>query len=60
MKIYLADTIQRESLNHNITISYSHHLESYYAIIKNKSDIKKWSILKDKNEKQPVYSSSSS
>ena len=46
MKIYLADTKQREHLGHNKTIPYKHHLESYYAIMKDKTTITKWSIFK--------------
>jgi len=29
MKIYLADTKQRDYLGHNVKIPYLHHLESY-------------------------------
>jgi hypothetical protein len=50
MKIYLADTKQREHLGHNIKIPYLHHLESYYAIIKDRStNISKWSIFDKKH-----------
>ena len=49
MKIYLADTKQREFLGHNIKIPYLHHLESYWAIMKDKKDITKWSIFKREN-----------
>jgi len=50
MKIYLADTKSREHLGHNKKIPYLHHLESYYAIMKDKKEIIKWSIFKDKNK----------
>lgn len=38
MKIYLADTKQREHLGHNKIIPYKHHLESYYAIFKDRGE----------------------
>jgi len=46
MKIYLADTIQREGLSYNEKFKILNHLESYFAIMKNKIDIKEWSIVK--------------
>ena len=55
MKIYLADTIQRDCLGHINKVGGQWHLESYFAIIKNKTDIKKLSIFKnigEKNEKR--------
>lgn len=57
MKIYLADTKQREHLGHNVKIPYLHHLESYYAIAKdNLTDITKWSIFNEgNNAKQPIH-----
>jgi len=51
MKIYLADTIQRDYLGHIKKLGGSWHLESYFAIIKNKTDIKKLSIFKNMGEK---------
>lgn len=45
MKIYLADTIQRERLNYNMVFPIRHHLESFFAIIKNKANIEDWSIV---------------
>ena len=47
MKIYLADTIQRDYLGHIIKVGGRWHLESYFAIITKKSDIKKWSFFKE-------------
>ena len=47
MKIYLADTIQRDYLGHIIKVGGQWHLESYFAIITKKSDIKKWSFFKE-------------
>lgn len=52
MRIYLADTKQREHLGQNKTIPYLHHLESFYAIMKDKKDIIKWSIFKDKKDRK--------
>ena len=34
MKIYLADTIQRQHLGYNKRFPILHHLESFYAILK--------------------------
>jgi len=48
MKIYLADTNQRDHLGHIVKVGGQWHLESYFAIMKNKICIKKWSIFKDK------------
>ena len=50
MKIYLADTIQRDYLGHIIKVGGQWHLESYFAIITKNSDIKKWSIFKRDDE----------
>lgn len=52
MKIYLADTIQRELLNHNKKLYIYPHLESFFAIITKNSDIKKWSISNVDNYKK--------
>lgn len=41
----------REYIGYNKKIPYLHHLESYYAIMQNKTNIIKWSIFKDKNAK---------
>lgn len=50
MKIYLADTKQRDYLGHNIKIPCLHHLESYWAIKKDKKfDITKLTIFKKEN-----------
>lgn len=49
MKIYLADTIQRDYLNHIAKVGGQWHLESYFAILKNKTNITKWSIFKNEN-----------
>ena len=46
MKIYLADTIQRDYLGQIEKVGGQWHLESYFAILKNKTDITKWSIFK--------------
>ena len=53
MRIYLADTIQRDYLNHIAKVGGQWHLESYFSILIKKVDIKKWSIFKDKNENIP-------
>lgn len=50
MKIYLADTIQRDYLGHIEKMGGDNHLESYFAIITKNSDIKEWAIFKDKDE----------
>ena len=50
MKIYLADTIQRDYLGHIIKVGGQWHLESYFAIITKNSDIKKWSIFERDDE----------
>ena len=55
MRIYLADTIQRDYLGHINKLGGEWHLESYFQIIQKKSDIKKLSIFKnigEKNEKR--------
>ena len=46
MKIYLADTIQRERIKLNDKLIIKNHLESFFAIDKNKTDIANWSIFK--------------
>ena len=57
MKIYLADTIQRDYLGHITKLGGQWHLESYFAIIKNKTDIKKLSIFKNEDNEN-IYSGS--
>ena len=47
MKIYLADTNQRNHLGHIAKVGGQWHLESYFRIVKNKINIKKWIIFKD-------------
>ena len=44
MKIYLADTIQRDSLGYNVKFLIQNHLESYFAIIRKKERIDLWNI----------------
>ena len=44
MKIYLADTIQRDNLGYNIKFPVKNHLESYFAIERKKERIELWSI----------------
>ena len=51
MRIYLADTIQRDYLGHINKLGGKWHLESYFQIIQKKSDIKKLSIFKNMGEK---------
>ena len=46
MRIYLADTIQRDNLNHINKLGGAWHLESYYAVLIKKINILKWSIFK--------------
>lgn len=49
MKIYLADTIQREHLDYNRKYNIRNHLEPYWALLKQKKNtIDKWSIAKEK------------
>lgn len=49
MLIYLADTIQREHLKYNIKFGIKNHLESYWALLKQKKNtIDKWEITKEK------------
>ena len=50
MKIYLADTIQREELNYNSKFKIQNNLESYFALIKNNKDIKNWTIFKGRKD----------
>ncbi len=46
MKIYLADTIQREKLFYNKKFNIKNHLESYFAIIR----LKEENIIKEVKE----------
>lgn len=50
MKIYLADTIQRDYLGYNILTGYQNHLESYFSILAKKCDLKKWSIFSNREK----------
>lgn len=49
MKIYLADTVQREHLNYHQKFPVANHLESYFSIISKKTDISKWHIFQRNN-----------
>jgi len=53
MKIYFADTIQREYLDHNKKFPILHHLESYFFIMTKNADLKKWSIFDNDSPPQP-------
>lgn len=55
MRIYLADTMQRDYLGHIAKVGGQWHLESYFAILKNKTDIKKWSIFKKKGKNGKLH-----
>jgi hypothetical protein len=48
MKIYLADTIQREHLKYHNDIYICNHLESYFKLIN--KNIKGWKIYENKNK----------
>jgi len=49
MKIYFADTVQREALRYNEKLPIRHRLESYFKLRYN-VDISKWSIFKERKE----------
>lgn len=50
MKIYLADTIQREHLKHNEKMKPKHHLESFFSLIEKKGNFLNWWCVKAKND----------
>lgn len=52
MKIYFADTIQREYLGQNEKFKCKNNLESYYSIILKKPFIQKWWLVKEKMTKE--------
>lgn len=49
MKIYFADTIQREFLEYNKKFNIKNHLESYWSLINKKNNINEWSIIRGNN-----------
>lgn len=54
MKIYLADTIQREFLGHNQEMKIKNHLESYFFILRKKPDWKSWWCVQEKLKEADV------
>lgn len=50
MKIYLADTIQREHLDYNKKLYIYNHLESYWALLKQNKNMKDWSVYEKSNK----------
>ena len=52
MKIYLADTIQRDDFGYNTKFGVRNHLESYAALLLKKKDLRALSIFKPKSKKK--------
>ena len=53
MRVYFADTIQRELLGHNQKLNIRNHLESYFFMIHRKENLLRWWLIKEK-EKENV------
>lgn len=59
MKIYFADTTQRELLGYNREFPIKHHLEAYIFILEKKPDWHNWDCMKYKGENDVLSSSRS-
>ncbi len=56
MKVYFADTIQRERLGHNLKFRCQSNLESYFFILDKKPDWKSWWCIQEKLKETDVAS----
>lgn len=51
MKIYFADTLSLEKLGYTKKLPIAYCLESYFAILERKKDIREWEIMKRRRGK---------